>query len=413
MNLYELNKGFVSALYDRIQLSVKEAVDLWKTLPGGEFVHNVITLAYPNISAGVITHLAEIALRSSLEREESEFSPFSLVLEPPNPDEFGSHFKFRQDIDFTSSNLTKLSKALDPNNYHIGIWFKPSDRALNGNPADLVIWGFKPKLLWFLTVNSFSPGKISLGCLSGAKASFKCLMSLAQTGFIKTLTRESNPVTNWVAEENLLASLNKSADFNNIFARMFRSGLGGTVLLVRDHNGWKESIESPMLYEPASYIGSYKYPDISDKYKVLGEFEAKVRMESAQTDLNALKSRLILALERSKRSIEDIYTFTTIDGATILSESLQVLAFGAKIASKPQMNSIAQVEPFEDSSIKVIDVAQWNVGTRHKSAAKFVFEQKDCLAIVSSQDRRLSIFSWNDDKKLVQQLSNFDLMVVD
>ena len=34
-------------------------------------------------------------------------------------------------------------------------------------------------------------------------------------------------------------------------------------------------------------------------------------------------------------------------------------------------------------------------GTRHQSAAQFVFDQKDAIAIVASQDGRLSVLVWD------------------
>jgi DNA integrity scanning protein DisA with diadenylate cyclase activity len=34
-------------------------------------------------------------------------------------------------------------------------------------------------------------------------------------------------------------------------------------------------------------------------------------------------------------------------------------------------------------------------GTRHQSAAQFVFDQKDAIAIVASQDGRLSVLGWD------------------
>lgn len=413
MRLYEINAEFVTSLFKRIQLSAKEAVDEWKTMPGGEFIHNVVTLAFPYFSEEVLTNLVETCLRASLEREEGEFSPFSVALEPPNPDEFKSHYKFDREIDFTSANLTKLAKALDPNNYHIGVWFSPADRALTGLPQNLVIWGFKPKLLWFLTINSVSPGKISLSCLSGTKASFKCLISLAITGFVNPFSTRANPITDWLGKERTLGSIHKAGDLNNIFSRMFRQGRGGTVLLVGDDQKWKESIEQPLMYEPAGYISGYAYPTIVDKYKVLDDFESRVRSGTLKLDQQEhARDKLMSALEKGKSSLEAIYDLTTLDGATILSRNLEVFAFGAKIASKVDLQTIAISEPFEDATPDIYETINWPVGTRHRSAARFVAEARDCLAVVVSEDRKMSLFSWNEETNSVQQLRDFELMIL-
>ena len=73
----------------------------------------------------------------------------------------------------------------------------------------------------------------------------------------------------------------------------------------------------------------------------------------------------------------------------------------------------AEVEPFENSTIAQIDFAKWNVGTRHKSAARFVSDQKNCIAVVASEDHKMSLFSWNGELNLVQQITSFEVMVID
>ena len=42
-----------------------------------------------------------------------------------------------------------------------------------------------------------------------------------------------------------------------------------------------------------------------------------------------------------------------------------------------------------------------NGGTRHLSAAQFVFDQRDAVALVSSQDGRFTIFSWSPCEGMV------------
>jgi hypothetical protein len=34
-------------------------------------------------------------------------------------------------------------------------------------------------------------------------------------------------------------------------------------------------------------------------------------------------------------------------------------------------------------------------GTRHLSAAQFVHDQRDAIALVASQDRRFTVFAWS------------------
>jgi hypothetical protein len=40
-------------------------------------------------------------------------------------------------------------------------------------------------------------------------------------------------------------------------------------------------------------------------------------------------------------------------------------------------------------------------GTRHQSAAQFVHDQHDALALVASQDGRFTIFAWSECDQIV------------
>jgi len=40
-------------------------------------------------------------------------------------------------------------------------------------------------------------------------------------------------------------------------------------------------------------------------------------------------------------------------------------------------------------------------GTRHLSAAQFIHEQRDSLALVASQDGRFTVFGWSQRAKMV------------
>jgi len=92
-----------------------------------------------------------------------------------------------------------------------------------------------------------------------------------------------------------------------------------------------------------------------------------------------------------------IGNLTAVDGATLVTFDLDVLAFGAKIRArdvdhKPERLVIS--EPFEGSVEREIGLSELG-GTRHQSAAQFVFDQKDAIAIVASQDGGLSVLGWD------------------
>jgi hypothetical protein len=57
-------------------------------------------------------------------------------------------------------------------------------------------------------------------------------------------------------------------------------------------------------------------------------------------------------------------------------------------------------EPIVGSGAVVVHPAQ-NGGTRHLSAAQFVHDQRDTLALVASQDGRFTIFVWSAGEAMV------------
>ena len=88
---------------------------------------------------------------------------------------------------------------------------------------------------------------------------------------------------------------------------------------------------------------------------------------------------------------------TAVDGATVISNRYEVLAFGAKIGRRkgaPQIEQLVVTEPVEDSTAEWMHPGQLG-GTRHLSAAQFVSDQPDATALVASQDGRFTIFAWS------------------
>jgi hypothetical protein len=92
-----------------------------------------------------------------------------------------------------------------------------------------------------------------------------------------------------------------------------------------------------------------------------------------------------------------------VDGATVLNDRYEVLAFGVKIVRKRgsgRVERVAVTEPVMGNSSTVVDPSRLG-GTRHLSAAQFAHDQHDALALVASQDGRFTVFSWSPCENLV------------
>ena len=98
-----------------------------------------------------------------------------------------------------------------------------------------------------------------------------------------------------------------------------------------------------------------------------------------------------------------IVGLTAVDGATIISDNFDVLSFGAKITRRrghPAVERVVVTEPIEGAAMTTMAPSQFG-GTRHFSAAQFVHDQRDAIALVASQDGRFTILRWSDREDMV------------
>jgi hypothetical protein len=107
--------------------------------------------------------------------------------------------------------------------------------------------------------------------------------------------------------------------------------------------------------------------------------------------------------ETLRGAIDAIGGLTAVDGATVLTDRWDLLAFGVKIGRRPGSEPVERLlvtEPIVGQAPVVAHPAELG-GTRHLSAAQFVYEQRDALALVASQDGQFTVFSWDDEGDVV------------
>ena len=110
--------------------------------------------------------------------------------------------------------------------------------------------------------------------------------------------------------------------------------------------------------------------------------------------------------EAFRAAIDAVGGLTAVDGAAVLSDRWDVLAFGAKIGrgetggGETPVEQVLLKEPIVGRAPVAVHPSELG-GTRHLSAAQFVHEQRDALALVASQDRRFTVFTWGEDEGMV------------
>jgi hypothetical protein len=153
-------------------------------------------------------------------------------------------------------------------------------------------------------------------------------------------------------------------------------GRGGMLLIVpSDSEKWRESIIDPI------------------SYAVTPAFSGLAGLMKKSVD----KKNLAMWQEELTREIDCVAGLTAVDGATIINDRHELLAFGAKITrpyGSQTVKEITVTEPIVDSDAQIVPPGQ-DGGTRHFAAAQFVYDQRDAFALVASQDGRFTIFSWS------------------
>ena len=106
------------------------------------------------------------------------------------------------------------------------------------------------------------------------------------------------------------------------------------------------------------------------------------------------------AIERLDEAIFEAAHFiadlTTMDGAVVMTKSLELLGFGAEILGGSQtIDTVARVTDARGEERQIESTHR--VGTRHGSAYRLCQELHDAVAVVASQDGLVRIVFWKDD----------------
>ena len=156
---------------------------------------------------------------------------------------------------------------------------------------------------------------------------------------------------------------------------MRRHGRGGILLVVpAGSRTWPESIVHPMRYGVE--------PVFCELSALLGR-----RDQMPEHDW----------VDAMNRDIDALAGLTAVDGATVVTDRYDLHAFGAKISRRDgggPVEEIVVTEPVMGATPVRMHPGQLG-GTRHLSAAQFVHDQRDAVALVASQDGRFTIFAWS------------------
>ena len=329
--------------------------------------------------ARAIETIIDATFWASFRPEEGRFPKISLAFLPP--EQAGQPLMLEHRLPLTPAILTKLAPAVERPGIHLGVW---------GDADELYIWGATRVIpsLGFV-VEDIEPGLLvikhrridgfgkfaNVAVLKGEQVKVVDEQGASLPNcpdLIESLRSFTAPAT-WDDSVNVLVQLGAS---------MRAHGHGGTLLVVpAAAENWRDSIVHPILYS------------VVPPFSRLAELISKGPSPATETDWQA----------STRSAVDTVAGLTAVDGATLITNRYEVLAFGAKIKRATGSKIVEQMmltEAIVGDQAVVVPPVQHG-GTRHLSAAQFIYDQRDALALVASQDGRFTVFAWSPCETMV------------
>lgn len=320
--------------------------------------------------AATVQALVDAAFWASLRREEGRTPRISLAWLSPgdarHPLVFGEPLPLAPDM------LAKIAPAVERPGVHLGVW-----RATQ--PGQWQVWGTTRDVpARCLVIEVVTSGLIVIKQRSEPFGKFVNIAVL-EGDQIKVVDPRGGALVDpaQVATSPLGAFEQVSFGFNDVLVQIAASmrahGRGGALLVVpaqSDH--WLESLVRPVLYA------------VHPPFAELAHLVRRRQNDSEWRD-------------DLRQAVDAVAGLTAVDGATVISDQYDVLAFGAKVRRRrgsPPVEEVLVTEPVAGSLSTRLTPAQLG-GTRHLSAAQFVHDHRDATALVASQDGRFTIFAWS------------------
>src|SRR5690349_4755834 len=335
----------------------------------------------PRPDARAVASIINAAFWASFRPEVGRFPKISIAYLPP--EQARQPLVFEHSMPLTAGVLTKLAPAVERPEIHLGVWTFGEELRVWGATRTIPFYCFvledvEPGLLVVKHRRLDGLGKYAnVVVLKGeqVKVIDESGTSLPDCpALLKALLAFTAAATNGPHHSiNVLVQLSAS---------MRAQGHGGSLLVVpTGSERWRESISQPILYS------------------VTPEFSALSRLLRQKVDYDDRRQWE----GELRRAVEMIGGLTAVDGATVINDHYEVLAFGAKIArpdGRPVVEKWVVTEPIV-GNVPVQVHSTEHGGTRHLSAAQFVQDQHDSLALVASQDGRFTVFAWSPCEAMV------------
>lgn len=342
--------------------------------------------------------------------EESRLPRFNVTASPADSS-VDSLWKFSESRPFAISEVRRLIPATDPMKSAIHVqWSADASLLITGihdlgtswhrmrqglayayeAPPTIVIEVERVNRLSIYEgeyrIASFLDGQIE-------KASMTPPMFLhpsADRGLSHLLSRFSRPRSETLKEcttFEFMALWNTYAALANSVAS---AGHGGAIVLVPpDYEADPEILRSKYPMHDAGLTNAF-VEFVNARHRLVGEENRQIAgKRSDRKRIDALELQANRKLDDLNEAIAAVARLTQVDGATIISSSLQLMGFGAEIVA-PARQPGPLFESFDEFMRRRRDLTVEEFGMRHRSAINLVRHMSDAVVLVASQDGPLS-----------------------
>ena len=320
---------------------------------------------------------------ASFRPEEGRFPKISLAY--LSPEHAKQPMVFEHPLPLTAGVLTKLAPAVERPEIHLGVW---------SHGGELKVWGTTRTVPSFCFVlEDIEPGLLVVKHRRLDGIGKYANVAVLKGEIVKVIDEKGTSLPDCPALLKALLAFTAAATNGpqhalnvlvQLSASMRAHGHGGILLVVPSGTDrWRDSIAQPILYS------------ITPAFSALSDL---VRQEVDEDDDDRKQWESAV-----RRAVDTIGGMTAVDGATVIDDQYEVRAFGAKIRrheGSPPVDKWVITEPIVGNLPIVVQPTEHG-GTRHLSAAQFVYDQRDSLALVASQDGKFTVFAWSPCEEMV------------
>ncbi len=336
----------------------------------------------PEPDEQIIAAIIDAAFWASLRHEEGLSPKISLAFVPPEEVKQPIVFEYR--LALTPNFLVKLAPAVERPDIHLGVWIE------NG---ELHVWGATravPSFCFVLEV--VEPGLLVIKHRRSDGFGKFANVAVLKGDQVKVIDEKGTSLPDCPELLTSLLAFTSPAEWEQghesvnmlvqLAASMRTHGHGGLLLVIpAGTEKWRESIIHPILYS------------------VVPQFTGLTDLMTQDEGHHDERWRQIAL----RRAVDTVAGLTAVDGAAVINDQYELLAFGAKIRraeNSTQVEEIIVTEPIVGDRAVRVHPGQTG-GTRHLSAAQFVFDCREGIALVASQDGRFTIFAWSPCENMV------------